>query len=82
MRRSLELTELCSCEIVGNSVDVCGEMAKGICDDVCFSCLVFDFEVIGLNRENPANDAIGSGSGEFQRRVDKELCGRLVIRFD
>ena len=63
LRRSLELTELRSGEIIGNSVDVCGETAKGIRDDVCLSSLVFYFEVICLNRENPANDAIGSGGG-------------------
>ena len=79
LRRSLELTELCSSEIVGNSVDVGSETAKGIGDDVCFACLVLYFEVIGLDGEYLANDTIGSGSGEFQRRVDKELCRRLVI---
>ena len=82
LRRSLELTELRSSEIVGNSVDVYSETAKSIGDDVCLSSLVFHFEVICLNRENPANDTIGSGGGEFQRRVDKKLCRRFIIRFD
>ena len=63
LRRSLELTELRSGEIIGNSVDVCSETAKGISDDVCLFSLVFYFEVICLNAENPADDAIGSGGG-------------------
>ena len=50
--------------------------------NVCFSCLVFYFEVIGLNRENPTNNTIRSGGGEFQRRVDKELGRWFVVRFD
>ena len=82
LRGSLELTELCGGEIVGNSIDMYSETAKCIGDDVCFSCLVFYFEVICLNRENPAYDAIGSGGGQFQRSVYKKLCRRFVIRFD
>ena len=45
----LELTKFGSCEIVWNGVNVGGEAAERICDNVCFSSLVFDFEVICLD---------------------------------
>ena len=78
----LELAELSGHEVIRNSVDVCGEAAECFGDNVCFSRLVFYFEVICLNREDPTNNTISSGGGEFQRRVDKELGRWFVVRFD
>ena len=46
----LELTKLGSFEIVRNGVNVGSETAECICDNVCFSSLVFDFEVVCLDR--------------------------------
>ena len=78
----LELTEFSSCKVVRNNIEVCSEPAECIGDDICFSGLVFYFEVIGLNRENPTNNTISSRGGEFQCRVDKELGRWFVVRFD
>ena len=59
----LELAELSSCKIIRNGINVGSEAAECICDNVCFSCLMFDFEVIGLNGKDPTNDTISSGGG-------------------
>ena len=45
----LELTKFSSFEIVRNGIDVCSETAECVGDDVRFSCLVFDFEVVCLD---------------------------------
>ena len=78
----LELTEFSSCKIIRNSIDICCETAECVGDYVCFSCLVFDFEVIGLNGQDPTDNTISGGGGEFQCRVDKKLCRWFVIRFN
>ena len=45
----LELTEFSSFKVVRNGINVCSETAECVCDNVCFSGLVFDFEVVCLN---------------------------------
>ena len=69
----LELTEFSGCKVIRNNVDVCSETAECIGDDICFSCLVFYFEVIGLNREDPTNNTISSRGGQLECRVNEEL---------
>ena len=80
--RGLELAEFSSFEVIRNGVNVGSETAECIGDDVCFPCLVFDFEVIGLNGQDPTNNTISSRGGKFHRRVNEELCRWFVIRFD
>ena len=50
LRGGLELTEFSSFEVVGNGVNVGSETTECICDNVCFSSLMFDFEVVCLDR--------------------------------
>ena len=59
----LELTKFSSFEVVRNGVNVGSETAECICDNVCFSSLMFDFEVVCLDREDPTNDTISSRGG-------------------
>ena len=71
LRGRLELTEFHSCEVIGNSVDVCSEAAEGIGDNVCFARLVFDFEIVCLDRKDLTNNTISSGGG----------CHRTLLAF-
>ena len=63
LRRSLELAELSSCEIIGDGIDVCSKTAECIGDDVGFASLVFNFEVVCLDGEDPANNTISGRGG-------------------
>ena len=63
--RRLELAELGSRKVIRNGVDVCSETAEGVSDDVGFSCLVFDFEVVCLNGEDPTDDTISGRGGQL-----------------
>ena len=74
MGRRLELAELGSRKVIGNGVDVCSETAEGVSDDVGFACEVFDFEVIGLDGEDPTDDTISGRGGQLERGVNEELC--------
>ena len=83
LRGRLELTEFSSgMKLSGIALMCAAKRLSASATTFVFPSLVFYFEVIGLNRENPTNNTVSSGGGEFQRRVDKELGRKFVVRFD
>ena len=71
--RRLELAELSSRKVIRNGVNVCSETAEGVSDDVCFSCEVFDFEVVCLNGEDPTDNTISGRGRQLECGVNEEL---------